>query len=1036
MSMFRKASLSVAGVVSALLLVLTGCGDPGSVTRGSGSSTPPALAAATLTNASEGVAYNGAIIATGGTPPYTYSLVSGSLPGGMTLTKTGTLSGTPTGYGTFTFTVAVVDNASQRASATFTLSVLAPVTITTTSVPAGTVGDAYSATLAASGGAAPYSYAVTAGTLPGGLTLSSAGVLSGKPTTQGAYNFSITATGANGGTATAAYTVTIAPLVPLTISPASLPNGVVGNVYTSTTITAGSGTAPYTFAVTTGVLPDGLTLTTAGVLSGTPQTANTFPFTITATDSKGHTGTQNYSITVTARPVLTITPATLQTGEAQLAYSQALTASNGTAPYTFAVTAGTALPAGLSLSTAGVLSGTPTTAGTYNFSITATDSQNYTGTQAYTLAIAAAGTSVRLGNNNIGVLVNTSANYTLQLSGGTQPYKVTTTSSTLPSTLSLSSAGVITGTPTATGSYTLAITVADSASASSNFNLTVNVVNSLVAVDAKTQIATVPSTFYGLHTSVYDDKMTDITGEAPLITNNGIAMLRYPGGGYSDNYHWAQHILTPFYPSPAFTDCGNVAEGYMNPNDHFGTFVKLLQATNTQAIITVNYGTSVADANADRNYGTHNIDDCSEPNQPGQPQEAAAWVAYANGSASSTYSIGTDAAGFDWKTVGFWASLRGATPLATDDGYNFLRLGLSAPLGIKFWEVGNEMYYNGWTQNINAETDLHAPYIYPNGYSYGGYNSRQGVNNLSPTAYATYAMPFIQAMKAVDPTIQVGLDYDLPGATDPVDPSYNPSLTQTACTLGSFDFAIVHYYPGSYFGGAQPGELLTLPQFDLPNDVVTGTSSFKSIRQLLQQYCSNAASIKVMMTETSPNNSLAPNFPAPVIGLFVLNEAMESLTVGITNYEWLELHAVTSQTNYMDNTYLDSSETPGPSYYGFQLAHLLAASGDTLVSSTATPQATLTSTSQGNISTGIVSYATVKADGTKGIVLINTDSTNSAIAQVTVSGATVGTTADQYSYGVNAAATGTALAKGSFTVPGTSFPVTVPAYTAVELIVH
>lgn len=113
--MFRKASLSVAGVVWALVLVLSGCGDPSTVGNAP-SGTPITFATGTLTAASQGVAYNATITASGGTPPYTYSLVAGSLPGGTTLTKGGQLSGTPTGYGSFTFTVAVVDNASQRAS--------------------------------------------------------------------------------------------------------------------------------------------------------------------------------------------------------------------------------------------------------------------------------------------------------------------------------------------------------------------------------------------------------------------------------------------------------------------------------------------------------------------------------------------------------------------------------------------------------------------------------------------------------------------------------------------------------------------------------------------------------------------------------------------------------------------------------------------------------------------------------------------------------------------------------------------------------
>jgi len=170
-------------------------------------------------------------------------------------------------------------------------------------------------------------------------------------------------------------------LVTITLSPATLPNGTVGTAYNQTLMASG-GTAPYTFAQTAGTLPPGLTLSPDGVLSGTPPAAGPFNFTVTATDANGCTGSQAYAMTVN----LLLSPATLPSGIVGTAYNQMLTASGGTAPYTFAKTAGT-LPPGLTLDPNGQLHGTPTAAGTFNFTITATDANGNTGSQTYTLKI-------------------------------------------------------------------------------------------------------------------------------------------------------------------------------------------------------------------------------------------------------------------------------------------------------------------------------------------------------------------------------------------------------------------------------------------------------------------------------------------------------------------------------------------------------------------------------------------------------------------------------------------------------------------------
>lgn len=196
-------------------------------------------------------------------------------------------------------------------------------------------------------------------------------------------NVTVSTTGATGAGACAASSGTTT----LTLSPATVPNGTVGTAYTSTTITATGGTGPYTFAVSAGTLPAGLALSSGGVLSGNPTTAATYSFTVTATDSAGNTGTRSYSAVISPANNLTLSPATLPNGTLSTAYSQTITASGGTAPYTFTKSTGT-LPAGLTLSSGGVLSGTPTTAATSSFTVKATDSTgNHIGSKSYSVTI-------------------------------------------------------------------------------------------------------------------------------------------------------------------------------------------------------------------------------------------------------------------------------------------------------------------------------------------------------------------------------------------------------------------------------------------------------------------------------------------------------------------------------------------------------------------------------------------------------------------------------------------------------------------------
>jgi hypothetical protein len=345
------------------------------------------LTPATLTNPVVGTAYSTTITSSGGTAPYSYTVSTGVLPAGLSLSAGGVISGTATSTATATFTVRATDNFGCQGTQSYTVTPPCPtITLTPTSLANGTVGIAYSQTVTATGGTAPYSYTVSAGTLPAGLSLSTAGLLSGTPTASNGAGVSVTirAQDAYGCFSTRVYNVRVCPAI--TVSPTTLTNPVVGTAY-SATITSTGGAGTITYAITSGSLPAGLTLTTGGVLSGTATSTTSQTFTVTATDVNTCVGTRSYTLAPTC-PTITVAPATLPNGNVGTAYTQTVTASGGTAPYTWTVNSGT-LPAGLSLSSAGVISGTPTTVGVSTFVVRAMDSYGCTGLSAsFTVSVA------------------------------------------------------------------------------------------------------------------------------------------------------------------------------------------------------------------------------------------------------------------------------------------------------------------------------------------------------------------------------------------------------------------------------------------------------------------------------------------------------------------------------------------------------------------------------------------------------------------------------------------------------------------------
>ncbi len=264
-----------------------------------------------LPNGQVGVSYSSPISAVGGVQPYTWSVTSGSLPAGVAISNSpSTISGTPTQSGSYAFTLQVQDSsqAPQTVSKSFSITIapaVASLAISTSSLTSGQVNSSYAATLTASGGTAPYSWSINSGSLPTGLSLTaSTGQISGTPTQVGASSFTVQVKDSSSPVQTTSKSLGItiaAAIAPVQITTPSVPSGQVGTAH-STTLAATGGTTPYTWSISSGALPGGLTLSATGTISGTPTASGSFSFTIKVTDSGSPTTTAsaNFSITIAA----------------------------------------------------------------------------------------------------------------------------------------------------------------------------------------------------------------------------------------------------------------------------------------------------------------------------------------------------------------------------------------------------------------------------------------------------------------------------------------------------------------------------------------------------------------------------------------------------------------------------------------------------------------------------------------------------------------------------------------------------------------
>jgi len=265
-----------------------------------------------------------------------------------------------------------------------------PVISTTSPLPASTINRPYSLTFAASGGTTPYAWDVSTGTLPAGISMSSAGVLAGTPSASGTFSFTVRVTPASGPAGTQAVSLVINPA--LAITTATLPNATITSAYNQTFATSG-GTGVKTFAVTAGGLPTGLSLSSGGVISGTPSAVQTASFTITATDTVGATATRGLSITVSAAPLVPIFTSTPPLRiRVNSVYTYDANASGNPAP-TFSLLSP---PAGMGMNTnTGVITWTPTTVGNQSVSVRASNGVLPNATQTFVIAVHDHGLNAR-----------------------------------------------------------------------------------------------------------------------------------------------------------------------------------------------------------------------------------------------------------------------------------------------------------------------------------------------------------------------------------------------------------------------------------------------------------------------------------------------------------------------------------------------------------------------------------------------------------------------------------------------------------------
>jgi hypothetical protein len=545
-----------------------------------------------------------------------------------------------------------------------------------------------------------------------------------------------------------------------------------------------------------------------------------------------------------------------------------------------------------------------------------------------------------------------------------------------------------------------------------------------VHVDPTKSQAVLFTTSIGVSGDRWDAKAFD-PATVKLLQDAGVTSLRFPGNnGIDALYHWSTGAVTNPYPNdraPAFAT-----------ERKFPAMVPVIDKLGT-GLITVNYG-----SNLDGSGG-------------GEPAEAAAWVAYVNGKPTNTQEIGKDSKGNDWKTVGYWASLRAATPLPTDDGFNALRIGHPEPIGIQLWTVGHEPWNNGfygqahtlgsdadntgkYHESGSPEPDLHlGPVATSKDWGHHSENSKVG-----PQAYGAAVPAFVKAMKAVDPTILVGAALTLPTTTsgdnspNPMGKNWNAGVLKAACA--SMDFSAITMFEGK---GAPPNFDINIDEDDLlrtgRDPLYNGGDPYSnkryfSVSALSHDYALLVTDLSEKYKKFCPaghfpplaitNTGIAPWLPAKnpeVAGLYTLDATATLVEDGVYAVEWAPIHALSPLL-------FDNNNQPQPAYFGLKVLHQVARVGDTFVAA---------STPIDRLSV----HAVKRRDGGLGLMFINKDPVQSIAATVTIDGYNYATKGTRYEWGKATLEAGKGITEAPIDGLGGTFTVVVPRYSITALVI-
>ncbi len=415
----------------------------------------PVITSGTTASGTANVVFGGYTVTATNSPT---SFSASGLPLGLNIDSgSGLISGTPRVGGTFIVTVSA-SNANPvpgTQTVTFTIIPASPV-ITSGATATGTIGTPFGAGYTITATNTPTSFSAT-GLPPGLRVIAGSGVVTDTPTATGTFTATVSASNANPTPGTKTVTFTIFPAIPVITSGTAV-SGTVGTAITPYQISATN--SPTTFS--SSALPDGLTISASGLITGAPNVAGTFNVTVRASNTNPTAGTQTVVFTIVP-PIPVINSAATASGQTDVLLSPTYTITASNSPTVFGATG---LPPGLTIDTrSGVISGRPNTLGVFNVTLTAQNANPTPGSLTLVFTITLGPPVITSGALATGAVASVFAGYQITATNGpltSGGYGATG----LPPGLGVSASGLIAGTPTASGTFNVQVTATNATATS------------------------------------------------------------------------------------------------------------------------------------------------------------------------------------------------------------------------------------------------------------------------------------------------------------------------------------------------------------------------------------------------------------------------------------------------------------------------------------------------------------------------------------------------------------------------------------------